>query len=684
MQKKTVPNSKKSFLVLTMLAVVSQLTACGGGSADSGTGGSTVSTDPKITQFSPLNPYLNFNTSFTAEGINLPTLTLQQVTVANCADLKLSHQTKTAFQFTCKPSSLGLQPVKIVDAQGTTLYAGNINVQPYPDAEVDRVEPLTAIVGQNQTFNFFGRNLDRNGVVIVDDHFCREPKVLARTKEILTFSCTPQTLTDFSLSIKNRLRQQVFSATVSVRKPTPVVTSVEPKLLALNQISLFLIDGLFLNSGIKVEIENCTNLQSRGSTKPSAHVVSCKPTQLGATKLKIIDPATDRLIWSDTLTVIDRPVRSVPLTLTGFTKCSTGEIDNSNDQPVACTAEALGAAAGFGQDGELKIGQPVRYEELSNGCIKDQNTGLTWEKKTNNGGLNDQKWTYIWYNSNPLLNGDFAGYMKAPRSAGVTCHSSLENCNTEAYIQKLNETKYCGYQNWRMPNLDELRSLQVFDTPRDSHPNRIFYAANATNHAAWSASSSTFSSVNDIRQYRAWSVDLLGDHSDITGKTGLLGVIAVRAEDTQANQLAHYSLPNSGTSICNIQSLNPDYNYQNVVGSGGTEVIDLKTNLIWQRCAIGQTWDGTTCLGQAKSMTWLQGLKAAQALGSGYRMPNLRELLSIHEANCSEPSINENIFPNTAIDQFYMSSSRGRSVQFLYGWLNVRNNGYVRAVRTAP
>lgn len=694
MQTKNAPiawiRTSKASLMMTVLATMSQLVACGGGSSGgaSSSGGGSVSKEPKVTQFSPQEAYQNFSVSFGAQGVNLPTLSLSQVSIANCANLRLSSQSKTAIVFNCTPTVLGAQPVKLVDAKGATLYSGTVNVLAYPDAQVDRVEPLTAIVEQNQVFKFFGQNLDKNGFVVVDENFCTTPKILARSKESLTFSCTPRTLNSFSLSIKNRLRQQVFSASISVRKPTPVVTSVQPKLLALNQMSLFLVDGNFLSSGIQVEVENCTNIQrSSAPAQPSAQIVACTPTQLGAAKLNIIDPASKKVIWTDSLTVIDRPVQFKPLTRTGFTQCSTSE--NGLSQPAACTAAALGAAAGFGQDGELKLGEPVRYEVLSNGCIKDQNTGLIWEKKTNNGGLNDQKWTYTWYNTNSLLNGDFVGYIKPAKSVGVTCHSSLANCNTEAYIQKLNESKYCGYQNWRMPNLSELNALQVFDTPADNHPNRVFYAAGASNNSGyvWSASPGVFYPIYDSKQVRAWAVDLFGNFNEMQRKNGVTGVLAVRDDDTLANRLKHYSYPNTGGSLCNFngESLHPNYDYKVVAGSNGAEVLDQKTNLIWQRCTIGQTWDGSDCVGQPKAMNWLEGLKAAKALGSGYRVPNLRELLSLREANCSEPSINAEIFPNTVVtDGSYMSSSPRRDVSFLYGWQGIENKRYVRAVRSAP
>lgn len=83
------------------------------------------------------------------------------------------------------------------------------------------------------------------------------------------------------------------------------------------------------------------------------------------------------------------------------------------------------------------------------------------------------------------------------------------------------------------------------------------------------------------------------------------------------------------------------------------EVLDYRSNLIWQRCSVGQSWDGTSCSGASDSLSWAQALSA----GTGdWRLPNIKELLSIVEVSCASPSINESIFPNTA-ELFFWTSS---------------------------
>ncbi len=80
---------------------------------------------------------------------------------------------------------------------------------------------------------------------------------------------------------------------------------------------------------------------------------------------------------------------------------------------------------------------------------------------------------------------------------------------------------------------------------------------------------------------------------------------------------------------------------------GNGEVEDSKTGLVWQRCSLGQTWDGTTCTGEASQLTWKQALDKAKSMGNGYRLPTVKESMSITENRCDAPALNAEIFANT-------------------------------------
>jgi hypothetical protein len=92
---------------------------------------------------------------------------------------------------------------------------------------------------------------------------------------------------------------------------------------------------------------------------------------------------------------------------------------------------------------------PVLGVLLSNwGCTQDNVTGLMWEVKTADGGLRDWNKTYTNYSVafNPTnLYGtatDATGYVTAVNAAGL-----------------------CGYNDWRLPNTDELQSIMDYSVP---------------------------------------------------------------------------------------------------------------------------------------------------------------------------------------------------------------------------
>lgn len=124
--------------------------------------------------------------------------------------------------------------------------------------------------------------------------------------------------------------------------------------------------------------------------------------------------------------------------------------------------------------------------------------------------------------------------------------------------------------------------------------------------------------------------------------------------------------------------------------NNGTEIQDTKTGLIWQRCSLGQTWDGISCTGTAAIYSWESALQSANG---GWRVPNIKELDSIVEEACGNPSISAGFFPVTQISKYYWSSSTFVDNSF-YAWVvyfsdgrnfaefKIGDSGYVRLVRS--
>lgn len=140
----------------------------------------------------------------------------------------------------------------------------------------------------------------------------------------------------------------------------------------------------------------------------------------------------------------------------------------------------------------------------------------------------------------------------------------------------------------------------------------------------------------------------------------------------------------------------------------GSEIKDVQTGLVWQRCSVGQSWTGNTCAGEAKKFTFDDAQKQA---GNGWRVPTVRELHSLVwcstgttqdridpqdgkaalEYRCvfeyTRPTIRQAAFPNTPGDWYWTSTpwaSGAWSVNFYDG--DVDGNGrsvasHVRLVR---
>ncbi|MCV2884806.1 DUF1566 domain-containing protein [Aestuariibacter sp. AA17] len=95
------------------------------------------------------------------------------------------------------------------------------------------------------------------------------------------------------------------------------------------------------------------------------------------------------------------------------------------------------------------------------------------------------------------------------------------------------------------------------------------------------------------------------------------------------------------------------------VGADGT-VTDNLHKLMWMQCSLGQTWDGSDCVGDADELTWQQALKTAHGYSfankTGWRLPNIKELETLVERRCERPALNETVFPSSQSDDYWTST----------------------------
>jgi cysteine-rich repeat protein len=117
---------------------------------------------------------------------------------------------------------------------------------------------------------------------------------------------------------------------------------------------------------------------------------------------------------------IERPVAGGSFPATGQTTCW-----NSVGSVILC--------AGTGQDGDVQAGASLAYVEHEDGTITDTNTGLMWEKLSDDRSIHDWNNVYTW---------DDAFSVK---------------------IAALNAGRFAGYRDWRLPNIKELQSIVNYE-----------------------------------------------------------------------------------------------------------------------------------------------------------------------------------------------------------------------------
>ncbi len=183
---------------------------------------------------------------------------------------------------------------------------------------------------------------------------------------------------------------------------------------------------------------------------------------------------------------------------------------------------------------------------------------------------------------------------------------------------------------WRLPNIKELESLVARECVQPALNTVAF--AGQPNHVAWSSTP-------------IWSVDF-ADGTPLT-QTSSSALLAVRyVKSSVPNAVSEYTpgAGNSATCNANIPQSRPA---NSLVANPDNTVTDSSTGLTWTRCAVGQTYTGGRCTGNATTLDWAAALLYADAQrAQGWRLPNVKELESLTDRQCFAPAINGEFFPD--------------------------------------
>jgi len=102
-------------------------------------------------------------------------------------------------------------------------------------------------------------------------------------------------------------------------------------------------------------------------------------------------------------------------------------------------------------------GNVLDYENSNWSCVLDQKTSLVWEVKGETEGLQYSMNTYTWFDGDTGRKNNM--YSK-------NCYWG-ENCNTQSFVDDINEAQLCSYSNWRLPTREELKTIINYYTDDD-------------------------------------------------------------------------------------------------------------------------------------------------------------------------------------------------------------------------
>ena len=234
------------------------------------------------------------------------------------------------------------------------------------------------------------------------------------------------------------------------------------------------------------------------------------------------------------------------------------------------TSPALGAAF-YGQDSQFAHTTPV-YTKSSDGLtVKDEVTGLTWEKSYDSG-------TYYWAASQTVA----------------------DNLNTQ---------KYGGFSDWRLPTIKELYSLWNASTGWPWIDTNYFTI--------------TYSSEQDLSHAIFWSSDkYTGVMGNVSGETP--GSELAFGVNFGTGHIKSYSISVGPKHQVRCVRGNLSYGVNLFQNNGDGTISDLATGLMWPKTDNGSGIDWEHALAYAQTQN------NANYLGhNDWRLPNTKELQSL-------------------------------------------------------
>ena len=114
-----------------------------------------------------------------------------------------------------------------------------------------------------------------------------------------------------------------------------------------------------------------------------------------------------------------------------------------------------------------------------------------------------------------------------------------------------------------------------------------------------------------------------------------------------------------------------------VISADGQEVTDTQTKLVWQRCAVGQKWDGKLCAGKATPVSLAKAREMGAGMTPAWHLPAKEEMVSLLDKSQKKSKIDAAAFPGAPGTIFW--AAKAGSTDNLNAWLVNFKNGRVVA-----
>jgi hypothetical protein len=232
----------------------------------------------------------------------------------------------------------------------------------------------------------------------------------------------------------------------------------------------------------------------------------------------------------------------------------------------------------------------------------------------------------------------------------------------------------CADKDWRLPVVDELQGLADYGraAPQASIDPRFF--PNTLAAVYWTQETSVAYGARDS----AWTVNFAIAGSDVG------------------------TVPDERPQAHGVRLVRPAHRRGEALAPGDVRAAQdgdlerIAQHVFWQRCSVGQGWNGTTCIFAPSVFTAERAVAYAKQLaaetGLPWRVPNVKELSALALRSRVDPAIDTRVFTGTSSSGYLTSTvnaaapGQGWVVDFGVGaayTLLEKERGVLRLIRDA-